>query len=104
LKLSLDSQKIGLLLFQSSSFKSKQLSFKYANSSTCGIGFSINRSLGCAVLRNSLKREARRAMVSSVFKNHKINVLLRPLSPIKKGDDFSDDFLHFKEHLDLNNK
>ena len=100
MKDSLNAKGVSSLLSQAFSFKTAHFSFRYLGSSVSGIAFSINKSLGSAVLRNSIKRKSRALFRGPLFQDVPLQVVVRPLTALKKCTNISNDFQLLKKHLD----
>ena len=100
MKGSLNAKRVGPLLSQAFSFKTNHFSFRYLESSVPGIAFSINRGLGAAVLRNSIKRKSRALFGGPLFQGVSLEVIVRPLASLKECKNIAHDFQLFKKHLD----
>jgi ribonuclease P protein component len=99
LKNSLNSKQINTILSQGPSFKTEHFSFKFLCFSPSGVGFSINKKLGSAVLRNKLKRQIRSILNNQVFNNESMQVVVRPSPIIKNINNISKDLKLFIEHV-----
>tara|TARA_Y100000590_G_scaffold418584_1_gene519500 strand:- start:2820 stop:3137 length:318 start_codon:yes stop_codon:yes gene_type:complete len=98
LKYSLRGKEIASVLSCANQFKTKNISFKYIKSNAFGVGFSVSRGVGSAVLRNSFKRRVRTTLVNSDLKSLSLHILVRPQGSLP-NKRLNEELGLFKQHI-----
>ena len=81
-------------------FSTKKIIFKYIDSKSPGIIFSLSKNLGSAVERNLFKRRARYFIRNRL--NKSVTVFIKPTKKLKKIKKPLNHFKLFNEHLAKN--
>tara|TARA_S200000501_G_scaffold51922_6_gene42039 strand:- start:212 stop:526 length:315 start_codon:yes stop_codon:yes gene_type:complete len=97
LKSPLSSFLIKQTLGSSLRFSTKKIIFKYIDSKSPGIIFSLSKNLGSAVERNLFKRRARYFIRNRL--NKSVTVFIKPTKKLKKIKKPLNHFKLFNEHL-----
>jgi ribonuclease P protein component len=78
-------------------FSTKKIAFRYVDSKSPGIIFSLSKNLGSAVERNLFKRRARYFVRNELSKS--VTIFVKPTKKLKKIKKPLNHFKLFNEHL-----